>query len=108
MRISGASGFVLLGDPGDDGCAPNAFRSSVTLTSNQSGAELGRNQITGAVSVTGTTGSGPLPDDAGAVIEANTIGGGLACSGNTPMASDNHQPNTVYGTRSGECSASTF
>ena len=107
VSISGSTGFVLLGDPGDDGCAGNTFRSGITLSSNQGDVELGNNQ-TGNVSITGTTGTGPFPDDTGVEIEANHIGGTLSCSGNTPVASNDHQPNTVTGSRSGECASPTF
>jgi hypothetical protein len=40
----------------------------------------------------------------GTEIEANLIGGGLRCSGNTPVAINDGQPNTVAGAETGECS----
>jgi hypothetical protein len=107
VNISGSTGFVLLGDPGDDGCAGNTFRATMTLSSNQGGLELGHNQI-GNTTVTGTTGTGPFRDDVGAEIEANTIGGNLKCSGNTPAATNDGQPNTVTGNRTGECASPGF
>jgi hypothetical protein len=59
--------------------------------------------------VNSTTGAGPfLPDDAQAMIRANTITGNLACSGNVPAPSHGTQPNTVSGTRSGQCGAAGF
>ena len=105
VNISGATKFVLIGDPGDDGCAGNTFRRGVTLSANAGGVELGHNHVTGTVSVTGTTGHGPAIEDVGTEIEANTIGGALACSGNTPVATNGGQPNTVSGAESGECSS---
>ena len=106
VKISGASGFVLLRDAGDDGCAPNTFRTSVTLTSNHGAVDLVGNHIGSNTSVTGTTGTGPfLPDDQGAELEGNTIGGTLSCSGNTPIANDGN-PNSVAGARSGQCPGS--
>ncbi|MBV9412333.1 MAG: hypothetical protein JO148_12105 [Acidimicrobiia bacterium] len=61
-----------------------------------------------SVSVTGTTGTGPFPDDVGVEIEANHISGNLGCSGNTPAAVNDGQPNTVTGNRTGECAAPGF
>jgi hypothetical protein len=59
--------------------------------------------------VSGTTGTGPfLPDDSRTEIEANTIGGSLSCSGDTPSATDDGHANTVTGSRGGECSTPGF
>jgi hypothetical protein len=102
VTVSGASGFVLVGDPGDDGCAGDTLRSNVRLSNNTGGVELGHNQIGGAATVTGNSGRGAFPEDVTTEIEANVISGALRC-GNTPVASDDNQPNTVYGARSGEC-----
>ena len=86
---------MLLGDPDDDACAANTFRGRVSLSDNHGGVELSGNRITGALSVSGTTGIGPFPDDAGAEIEANAIGGTLKCGANSPVATNDHQGNTV-------------
>jgi len=104
IKVSGATGFVLVGDPGDDGCAANSINGSVSLNSNSAGVELAHNQIANNVSVNGTTGAGPFPEDDRASIEANTLtGGNLACSGNSPPPSNHSQPNTVSGNRTGQC-----
>jgi len=103
VNISGATKFVLLGDPGDDFCAGNTLRRGVTLTSNHGGLEVGHNHVSGSVTVTGTTGHGPAAEDVGTEIEANLIGGSLNCSGNTPVATNDTQPNTVAGAETGEC-----
>jgi hypothetical protein len=108
VSVSGATGFVLLGDPDDDACAANTFRGRVSLSDNHGGVELAGNQINGAMSVSGTTGAGPFSDDAGAEIESNTIGGALACSGNSPVASNDARPNSVKGARRGECGTAGF
>ena len=108
VSVSGATGFVLLGDPDDDACATNTFRGRVTLSDNHGGVELAGNQIRGALSVSGTTGAGPFPDDAGAEIEANAIGGTLKCSANSPVATNDHRHNTAQGNRSGECASPLF
>jgi hypothetical protein len=105
VNISGATKFVLLGDPGDDSCAGNQFRKGVTLSANAGGVEVGHNTISAGVSVTGTSGHGPAVEDVGTEIEGNTIGGGLKCSGNTPVATNDGQPNLVSGAESGECSS---
>jgi hypothetical protein len=42
--------------------------------------------IGGSVSINGTSGNGPFPEDQGAEIEGNVIGGSLACGRNTPAA----------------------
>jgi hypothetical protein len=36
------------------------------------------------------------------------ISGNLACTGDTPTVTNDGHPNTVYGTRSGECGAAGF
>jgi hypothetical protein len=94
-----------LGDPGDDLCAGNSLNGTVTLSSNHGGLELSHNRIGNNTSVTGTTGTGPFAptDDNQAEIEANTITGNLACSGNSPPATKDNLANGVSGNRSGEC-----
>ena len=108
LNVSGATGFVLLGDPGDDACAGNTFKGTVTLSSNASGVELARNQISNNTYVNGTSGTGLFPEDSRAEIEGNTITGNLSCTGNSPPPSHDTQPNTVSGTRSGQCGAAGF
>jgi hypothetical protein len=41
-------------------------------------------------------------------IEANTIKGSLSCSGNSPKPTHDSAPNTVSGSRSGQCGAKGF
>ena len=108
LKVSGASGAVLVGDPTDDACAGNTIVGSVTLSSNHGGVELGHNHIGSKSMITGNSGTGPLPEDVYTEIEANTIGAPLSCSGNTPGVTDDGQPNTVSGPRSGQCGAPGF
>jgi uncharacterized repeat protein (TIGR01451 family) len=108
LSVTGATGPVTIGDPGDDGCAANSLLSDVTLGSNKSSAELVGNKVSGTVTATGNSGKGPFPDDVGVEIESNSISGGLGCSGNTPVASNDHHPNSVSGSRSGQCASQTF
>jgi hypothetical protein len=100
LRVNGASGFVLVGDPVDDGCAANTIDGTVTLSNNAGGLELAFNHIGGRVNVKGNHTS---PE-----IEANTIGGNLACSGNSPAASDDGRSNSIGGRGIGECSRPGF
>jgi hypothetical protein len=38
------------------------------------------------------------------IIQANTIGGSLVCSGNTPASVNGGAPNIVGGSKAGQCS----
>jgi hypothetical protein len=103
VGISGASGFVLIGDPGDDKCASNTVGGSVSLTSNNAGVEVSQNtRISGNVTLNNNTGGGPFPEDTRPEVEANIIGGTLSCSGNTPAPTNDGQPNSRAGA-SGQC-----
>jgi len=100
VRPTGAAGFVLIGDP-DEGCAANRIDGSVTLAGNTGGFEVGFNRISNGLSAKGNIGAGPEP--ASPQIEGNTIIGVLACSGDSPVVSDNDRPNSVSSKRTGEC-----
>ncbi|WP_344441679.1 Ig-like domain repeat protein [Kitasatospora nipponensis] len=104
-NVTGASGFVVIGDPADDGCAANRITGAVSLSNNRGGAELVGNHIGGTLVVQGTTGTGPFPEDSRAEIEGNTVGGSLNCSGNVPAPTNDGHPNTVTGARQGQCSS---
>jgi hypothetical protein len=111
LAVSGSSRFVLVGDNGhggNSGCAANTISGNVSLSSNTAGAEIGANHVNGGVTLTGTTGAGPAPQNATPEVEANVIGGGLSCSSNTPAPTNGGYPNTVSGKRSGQCSAAGF
>jgi hypothetical protein len=105
--VSATSGFVLLGDPGDDDCAGNVFRGAAVVKGNRGGVEIGANSFRGGLTVSANTGNGPLPEDRGTEIEANQVSGKLACSSNSPPPTNDGQPNTA-GTRSGQCSSPSF
>jgi hypothetical protein len=109
LSVSGATGFVLVGDPGDDGCAGNTIHGSVNLKSNHAGVELSQNfYIGGTVTLSKNLGGGPF-DDAAPEVEANMINGGLVCTGNSPLASDDGgQTNMVSGPKKGECAGAMF
>jgi len=100
-----ATGFILLGDTQEFGCAGNSLRN-VTLTGNKSGIEVSDNSlIDGSLTVNSTTGAGPFPDNVAPAIENNPITGALSCSGNAVNPTNNGRPNSVSGTRSGQCAA---
>ena len=105
VSITGASGLVLLGDPGDDRCASNNIQGDVSLSSNAGGMEVQSNKIGGNVSLTGNSGAGPFPEDLGPEVEANKIQGNLSCSGNSAQLTNDGKTNTVTGTKSGQCAA---
>jgi uncharacterized repeat protein (TIGR01451 family) len=108
LSVSGASGFVAVGDPGDDACPANTINGTVTLSSNHGGLDLIGNRIAKNTYVNGTSGTGPFPEDIGAEIEANSIGGNLSCSGNAPPPTNDGHANSVSGNRSGQCAAGGF
>jgi 5'-nucleotidase len=111
LTASATTSFVLIGDAGDDGspaCTKNTIAGNLNVTNNTAGFELGGNAITKNVTVTGNTGAGPTPARAVPEIEANVIKGSLSCSGNVPAPVNGGRPNTVKGTRSGQCSGASF
>lgn len=108
VRVSGSTGFVLIGDAGDDGspsCAGNTIAGTVILRRNTAGFELGANRIRRSAILFGNTGAGPTPATASPRAEANRIAGALAWSGNHPAPTDDSQPNTVRGPALGQCSS---
>ncbi|MFI6156272.1 FG-GAP-like repeat-containing protein [Kitasatospora sp. NPDC051170] len=103
VQVGDSTGFVVIGDPVDEGCAGNRIDGSVVLKDNTGGLVLDDDRIGGSTVVDGTTGAGPFPRDDRALITANTVGGSLACSGNTPPPGDDGRPNAVGGPRTGQC-----
>ncbi|MCA1656124.1 MAG: Ig-like domain-containing protein [Actinobacteria bacterium] len=102
LSVSNSTGFVLIGDPGDDNCPGNSIQVPTVLDSNTGGLEVVSNALK-ALTVTNNSGTGPFPDDTAPEIERNQINGNLSCSGNSPAPVNDGQPNTVVGTRSGQC-----
>jgi uncharacterized repeat protein (TIGR01451 family) len=107
LDVRNSSGFVLVGDPGDDRCGANTIEGPAVLRSNSGGAEVVSNRL-GSLTVDGTTGVGPFANDAAPEIGANSISGDLSCQGNAPPPVNGGQPNFVGGMRSGQCSAAAF
>jgi hypothetical protein len=104
VSVNNATGFVLIGDPSDDGCGGNTITRSVVLRDNHHAVEVAANHIQEDLAVDGTSGTGPFPEDVGAEIEGNVIGGVLDCRNNAPAPTNDGQPNSVSGTRAGQCS----
>ena len=105
--VSTTSGFVLIGDNGDDGfsCGGNSLRGNLTLSANAGQLELGGNQIHGGASITSTSGSGPTIENAATEIEGNQISGQLSCTKNTPAPIDDGSPNPSTGGGVEQCAA---
>lgn len=103
VHVTASTGFIVIGDAGDDNCAANRIGGSVLLRHNRGGLELVGNTIGGAVQVTDNSGAGPFPEDSAPEIEGNTIGGALNCSGNVPPPTNDGRPNDVTGARQGQC-----
>ena len=110
ITATGTTGYIVIGDGGDDGppgCAANTITGNVTLTSSKGGFEIAGHNVTGTVTLTGNTGSGPTSEDASPEVEGNKITGSLSCAtSNSPAITDGGQKNTVSGTKSGQCAAS--
>jgi hypothetical protein len=105
LSIVNATGFVVVGDPGDDGCGGNTVLSgSVRLANNHGDVEVIGN-ILPSLLLSGTSGTGPFPDDVTAEIESNQFSGSVICSANTPAPTSDGHPNTVAGSRTGQCTS---
>jgi hypothetical protein len=104
------SGYVLIGDNGDDGlsCAGNDIRGHLTLNANAGQLELGGNHVAGGVTISNTSGIGPNVENLISEIEGNQISGQLSCTNNTPSPINDGRPNTTTGGRSGQCGAGNF
>jgi hypothetical protein len=111
--ITGSTGFVLLGDTADDmtpSCGPDTFNNSLYLSGNKAGVELGGSTIKGSVTLNNTTITAPPPfgsiaeDLAAPELESNAVTENLSCSGNSPAPINDGHPNSVKGTKTGQCS----
>jgi hypothetical protein len=106
--ISGMNGVIVIGDAGDDGspaCAGNALPGLVSLNGNTGLLEFSGNTAGGLVRVNNnaTTITVPSENATATELEANRIIGVLSCTGNTPPPTNDGEPNTVIGTRTGQC-----
>ncbi len=72
LTVNGSTGFVLVGDPGDDNCTSNTIKGSLTLINNTGGLDAIGNHVAGAITITGNSGTGPFPSDTGPEVSGNT------------------------------------
>lgn len=72
--VSGARGFVLIGDSGDDGCGPNVVGRDLMVENDHHGVEIIDNHVAGAVAVTDHSGAGPFPEDSVPEVSGNLHG----------------------------------
>jgi hypothetical protein len=100
VNVNSAVGFVVIGDPFDDGCSGNSIRG-VALSGDIGGVEVIGNVIGGTLLLRGDSGVGPMPDDVGPEIEANAVGR-ISCSRNTPAPTNDGRPNLAI-VRVGQC-----
>jgi Bacterial Ig-like domain (group 3)/IPT/TIG domain len=112
--VANSSGYVLFGDAGDAGddgtpsCHGNVQHGGVMITGSESQAEVGGNSISGGLTVSNSSGTGPTLENLVTEIEANTIKGGLTCLGNVPAPTNDGLPNSVTGSRVGQCASPGF
>jgi len=71
LVVSGSTGFVLVGDGGDDACNPNTIGGTLNLQNNKGGLEAIGNHVNGTVIITGNSGTGAFPEDSAPDFSAN-------------------------------------
>jgi hypothetical protein len=71
VSVNGSTGFVLIGDSGDDACGPNSIGGSLTLQHNTHGVEAIGNHVVGAVTTSGNSGTGAFPEDSASEVSGN-------------------------------------
>jgi Bacterial Ig-like domain (group 3) len=111
VTVANSSGAIEFGNGGDDGsigCAGNVIGGPLSLTGNSGWIELAGNQVSGPVSVSGNTVTETPLEGSSLELESNAIDGPLSCSTNSPAPSNDGQPNSVTGPRSGQCGTSGF
>jgi hexosaminidase len=93
VTVTGAT-RVWLGNHNGD-CAPTTVRGPVNIT-----GSIGQTTIDGA------TIAGPLVlrnNTGSTIVSGNHISGPLSCTGNSPAPTNEGQPNSVSGPKSGQC-----
>lgn len=101
VSVTGSTGQVVIGN--GSSCAANSIKGGLTVSSNTGGVQIVGNNVTGGITVNNN--SGPTPTSV-QYVGGNSFTGGLACSGNVASLSNNGQPNSGSGTRSGQCAGS--
>jgi len=106
VGVNGSAKYVLIGDAGDDGtpaCAGNTLTGTTMISGSKGQVEFGGNKVTGSVILNDSSGTGPDEETTASEIEANTIGGSISCTGNTPPPTNDGHPNKITGPASGQC-----
>ena len=70
VSVAGATGFVLIGDPGN-GCYANTVTGSIVVTNNHNGLVVVGNTVGGSVVSSGNSGSGPLAGQYSPIVSGN-------------------------------------
>ena len=102
VDVQDATGFVVVGDPTDDGCSGNGLNGGVTLLSNRGGAEVWLNTVNGSVVIHGASGTGPFPDDTRVELGSNVVSGAIDCQDISPLPTNDGQVNSALNTV-GQC-----
>ncbi|HEX3426009.1 MAG TPA: MBG domain-containing protein [Acidimicrobiales bacterium] len=71
INVSGSTGFVVVGDPGEDRCAANTVDGALNLLNNTGGLVAVGNTVTGAVNASANRGAGPFPDQTAPEVTGN-------------------------------------
>ncbi len=108
IEIARATGFLILGDIAEEGCAANTVKGSVELFANTAGLVLANNVVGSGVKVNSNLGAGPQSDHPAPEVEGNRISSVLECVGNSPAVVNDGSPNQVGGARKGECLSPRF
>jgi len=70
ISVSGATGFVLIGDPANN-CPANTISGGITAANNKGGLVIIGNTVSGAITAAGNSGAGPLPGQTTPIISGN-------------------------------------
>ncbi|WP_018504814.1 Ig-like domain-containing protein [Parafrankia discariae] len=100
ITVQGSTGLVLIGSDYLP-CTGSTVKGTLTVNTNTGGLSVSGTTISGPLTVKNNSGDGPDPADPVPAVTANTIGGGLSCTGNIPTVRE--RGNTVNGVRSGQC-----
>lgn len=68
--VTGATGFVLIGDPTNN-CAANTVKGGIRATANTGGLVIVGNTVGGAVAAVNNRGAGPLPGESSPIVSGN-------------------------------------
>ncbi|MFF4369242.1 Ig-like domain-containing protein [Streptomyces sp. NPDC001594] len=102
VTVQRSTGPVVVGsDRVGAACAGNTLRGPLTVEADTGGVEVSANAVTGAVRITGNSGTGPLPEALPPAFRANRVTGPLRCEDNAPDLLQTGT--TTTGPRTGQC-----